>query len=219
MNERQKYNQMFSVAQYRESIEEDAGSVAIDSYEEETDVELSKLFLHQRQLKAELKRIDQTLSENKRFKQFVTDMKLLVQVPDGTTFAVTQDNIVGLNDSIDLLIAKRKIISWAFALVSSKIGALEKEKESEFEQQAFFQTASQIEIFDRKILRIPLNPQAIKKQQSRLEKDLNAVREEISRITKNNNCVVASISDKIIQYGTELGIGNKETIPRNYLFR
>lgn len=166
-----------------------------------------------------MKRVDQTLSENKRFKQFVTDMKLLVQVPDGTTFAVTQDNIVGLNDSIDLLIAKRKIISWAFALVSSKIGALEKEKESEFEQQAFFQTASQIEIFDRKILRIPLNPQAIKKQQSRLEKDLNAVREEISRITKNNNCVVASISDKIIQYGTELGIGNKETIPRNYLFR
>lgn len=60
MNERQKYNQMFSVAQYRESIEEDAGSVAIDSYEEETDVELSKLLLHQRQLKAELKRVDQT---------------------------------------------------------------------------------------------------------------------------------------------------------------
>ena len=51
---------MFSVAQYRESIEEDAGSVAIDSYEEETDVELSKLLLHQRQLKAELKRVDQT---------------------------------------------------------------------------------------------------------------------------------------------------------------
>lgn len=60
LNERQKYNQMFSVAQYRESIEEDAGSVAIDSYEEETDVELSKLLLHQRQLKAELKRVDQT---------------------------------------------------------------------------------------------------------------------------------------------------------------
>lgn len=218
LNERQKYNQMFSVALYRESIEEDAGSVAIDSYEEETDIELSKLILRQRRLKAELKRIDQTLSENKRFKQFVADMKLLVQAPDGTTFAVTQDNIVGLNDSIDLLTTKRKIISGEYALVSSKIGALEKEKESEYEQQAFFQTASQIEIFDRKILRIPLNPQAIKAQQSRLEKELKAVRDEISSITKNNNCVVASISDKIIQYGTELGIGNKETIPQNYLF-
>ncbi len=43
LNERQKYNQMFSVALYRESIEEDAGSVAIDSYEEETDIELNYL--------------------------------------------------------------------------------------------------------------------------------------------------------------------------------
>lgn len=218
LRERQKYNQMFSVAQYRESIEEDAGSVAVDSYEEETNAELSQLLLRQRQLKSELKRIDQTLSENTKFKQFVADMKLLVQAPDGTTFAVTHDNIVGFNDSLDLLIAKRKIVSGEYALVSSKISALEKEQENEYEQLTFFQTASQIEVFDRKILRMPLNPQAIKKQQLRLEKELKAIRDEISRVTKSDNQIVKSISEKIIQYGTELGIGNEDTIPQTYLF-
>lgn len=65
---------------------------------------------------------------------------------------------------------------------------------------------------------MPLNPQAIKKQQLRLEKELKAIRDEISRVTKSDNQIVKSISEKIIQYGTELGIGNEDTIPQTYLF-
>jgi len=95
-----KYRQMFSIAQYRETLE--AGEIVTDSYEEESDIAINQLLLHQKRLKAELRRIDGTLANNKRFKQFVADMKLLVQSPDGLIFPVTENNIVGLNDAMDL---------------------------------------------------------------------------------------------------------------------
>lgn len=106
-----KYKQMFSVAQYRETLDQEAGELVTDSYEEESDVTVNQLLLRKKRLKSELRRIDNTLSDNRRFKKFVADMKLLVQAPDGSTFPVTENNIVGLNDAIDLLIAKRKMVS------------------------------------------------------------------------------------------------------------
>lgn len=216
--EKEKYKQMSSVAQYRASLEVDSASVATDSYEDTVDAEMSSLLLQQSLFKKELKRIDRTLSENNKFRKFISDMKLLVQSPEGTVFPVKEENIVGLNDSIELLITKRKMVSHEYAAVSAKIERLEKEKDLEYEQLAFFQSASQLEIFDRKILRMPLNPKAIKSELDRLEKQIKALQDELSRATKIDNSVVKDLSDSIIAYGTELGIGDTESIPRTYLF-
>lgn len=124
-----KYKQMFSVAQYRKALDEDAGELVTDSYEDESDIAVNQLLLHKKRLKTELRRIDSTLSDNKRFKKFVADMKLLVQAPDGSTFPVTENNIVGLNDAIDLLITKRKMVSKEYATVSGLLDGLEREKD------------------------------------------------------------------------------------------
>lgn len=216
--ELEKYRQMFSVAQYKESLAADTGHLITESYEEETNAVESQLLIRQRSLKAELKRIDYTLSDNKRFKKYVADMKLFVQSPDGTTFPVTENNIVGLNDSIDLLIAKSKLVSADYATVSSQLELVQKEKDNEFEQIAFFKTATQMEIFDKRIANIPMNQVAIKKEIARLEKERKEVRDEISSKTKRNNSIVSVISKTIVNYLTELGLGDKDTIPAGYLF-
>ncbi|MCD8224710.1 MAG: hypothetical protein LUC99_07710 [Clostridiales bacterium] len=216
--EKEKYKQMSSVAQYRESLEEESGALATDSYEEESNATLSSLLIRQRQLKTELRRIDKTLSSNNQFKKYVSDMKLLVQSPNGEVFTVTPENIVGMNDSIDILVTKRKMVSTEYAVVSSQVERLEKEASLEYEQLAFYTTASQAEIFDKKILRMPLNAKAIKSEIDRLDKELKSVQEDIDRLTRENNSVIKEISDSIIEYGTELGIGDKDSIPRQYLF-
>lgn len=216
--EKEKYKQMSSVAQYRESLEEESGALATDSYEEESNAILSSLLIRQRQLKTELRRIDKTLSSNNQFKKYVSDMKLLVQSPNGEVFTVTPENIVGMNDSIDILVTKRKMVSTEYAAVSSQVERLEKEASSEYEQLAFYTTATQTEIFDKKILRMPLNAKAIKSEIDRLDKELKSVQEDIDRLTRENNSVIKEISDSIIEYGTELGIGDKDSIPRKYLF-
>ena len=106
-----KYKQLFSVAKYQESISNSSGSLVSDTLDETLDIELEQLRLRQAALRKELRRIDNTLSDNKRFKRFVAEMKILIQLPDGTTIPVSEDNIVGLADTIDFLIAKRKIVS------------------------------------------------------------------------------------------------------------
>lgn len=213
-----KYKQMFSVAQYKETLDEESGTLAADSYEEETDVVINQLLMRKKQLKDELRRIDNTLSDNRRFKKFVVDMKLLIEAPDGSVFPVTENNIVGMNDAIDLLVAKRKIVSTEFAKISSQLDRLEKEKDKEYEQLEFYKSASQLEIFDKRIARMPINPLAIKQEIGKLEKEIKSVRTEITNITKNNNKVVSALSQDVIKYAEELGLGNQETIPASYLF-
>lgn len=213
-----KYKQMYSVAQYRETLEKDAQTLVPESYEREIDTRLDRLVIEQQRIKKELHRIDAALSDNRRFKKYVSDMKLLVQSPDGSTFRVTDQNIVGLNDSIDILIAKRKISAAYFARISKELDSLQREQRREEEQLAFFDCVSQIETFDKTVSRMSLNPVAIKKELDKLEKELKAVREEVSYITKINNRVAPIMSSNIIKYATELGIGDDKTIPSTYLF-
>ena len=65
---------------------------------------------------------------------------------------------------------------------------------------------------------MPLNPKVIKSELDRLEKQIKALQDELSRATRIDNSVVKEVSDSIIAYGTELGIGDTESIPRTYLF-
>ena len=43
-----KYKQMFSVAQYRETLDQEAGELVTDSYEEESDVTVNQLLLRKK---------------------------------------------------------------------------------------------------------------------------------------------------------------------------
>lgn len=115
-----KYKQMFSIAEYQEILQNEEGLVT-NSYEDKIDSELDSLLIKQREIKEELHRIDKILSDNKHFKKFVIEMKLLVKTSSGEIVPVTENNIVGLNDAIELLVAKRKITFARLVDVTSKI--------------------------------------------------------------------------------------------------
>ena len=213
-----KYRQMFSVAQYREALSDRTESLISESFEDETSAEIDHLEIETQRTKTELRRIDGLLSDNRRFKNFVADMKLLVQAPDGNTFPVTEDNIVGLNDSIELLVAKRKIEAARYSKLSAQLSRVKEKTKHENEQLSFLNNESLIESFDKTVSQLPLNPIAIKREITILEGRLKAIREEITTITKLNNKVASSISDNLIKYATELGIGDKNSLSETYLF-
>lgn len=213
-----KYRQMFSVAQYRENIIAESGVLAADTYCEDHDIATSQLLIQQKQLKDELARIDRTLSDNKRFRKFIAEMKLLVETPTGETIPVTEENVVGLADAIQYLIAKRKIVSSDLAAVTRKIAHLQKEKESEDQQLAFFSSESLMEVFDKKIAAVPINASAVDKEIKRLEKELQRVRKEITDRTKADNSIVTSLYRNIVKYATELDVGTSESIASSYIF-
>lgn len=213
-----KYRQMASVAKYREEIVAESGTLVSDSYSVESDATIAQLLMQQKALQSELRRIDKSLSGNKRVRQYVAEMKLTVRLPDGTIFPITADSIVGLTDTIDFLIAKRKIVSADLRSVMHQLANTQKEQENEAEQLAFFQSESMIDIFDRRIASVPIDASAIDKEIKRLEKMLKVVRKEISRKTKSDTGVVMSLYENMVKYAAELGVGNSESIASSYLF-
>lgn len=211
-----KYKQMFSIAQYRDSISGD--SLVNDTYQEKNDIELEQLRMKQSSIEREIRRINQSIAGNKKFQEFVNDMKLLIKTEEGQYITVTKDNIVGLNDSIELLVAKKKILSCELANVVSRIEKIIREQEKEYGQLSFFESESLAEAFDKKIVAIPMNQVAIKKEIDKLQRELKQVREEIAKISRSDNDVVLSLYNTIVKYATELGIGDSESITKKYLF-
>jgi len=213
-----KYRQMFSVAKYQESIIAETGSLSINSYEEVSNVMMNQLSLRQKNLKSELNRIDRTLNDNKRFRRFVSELKLLIQTPDGLVMPVTEESIVGLNDTIDFLVAKRKIVSSELAMIAKQLIDVENEKESETQQLAFYQSENMLEIFDRKIASVPINAIALNKEIGNLEKAVKLIRKEISDKTKTNNTIITSMYKNVVKYLLELDVNDNDTIATAYLF-
>lgn len=211
-----KYRQMFSIAQYRDSISGD--SLAADTYQETKNIELEQLRMKQYSIEREIRRINQSITGNRKFQEFVAGMKLLIKTEDGQCITVTKDNIVGLNDSIDLLIAKKKMLSYELSEIVSKIDKILREQEKEDGQLSFFESESLAEAFDKKIISIPMNQVAIKNEISKLEKEQKQVQEEITKISRSDNDVVSSMYKTIVKYATELGIGDSESITKKYLF-
>lgn len=211
-----KYKQMFSIAQYRDSISGD--SLVTDTYQEKNDIELEQLRMKQSSIEREIRRINQSITGNKKFQEFVNDMKLLIKTEEGQYITVTKDNIVGLNDSIELLVAKKKILSCELANVVSRIEKIIREQEKEDGQLSFFESESLAEAFDKKIVAIPMNQVAIKKEIDKLQRELKQVSEEIAKISRSDNDVVLSLYNTIVKYATELGIGDSESITKKYLF-
>ncbi len=213
-----KYRQIFSVAQYRESVIQESGSLVQDNYEVELDVATEQRIIEEKRLKAELSRIDGILSDNKRFRKYVTEMKLVVKAKDGELIPVTSDNIVGLTDTIDFLVAKRKIVAADLAGLAKEITDTKKEKTKEVEQLSFWKSETLAEIFDKKIASVPMNAVAVEKEIHRLEKEIKSVRQRINTLSHQNSSHIKPIYDNIVKYATELGVGNEESMSSSYLF-
>ena len=161
-----------------------------DTYQEKTDIELEQLRMKQSSIRREITGVNQSISGNKKFQEFVADMKLLVRTDEGQCITVTKDNIVGLNDAIDLLIAKKKMLSCELADVVSKIEKIQREQEKENDQLSFFESDSVAAAFDKRIVSIPMNQIVIKKEIEKNRKRIKSVRNKITKISRSDNAVV-----------------------------
>ena len=216
-----KYKQMFSVAKYQETIDVESNNFVQDSYNTRVDVSLNQCRMEQNLLKAELCRINKVLKDNRTFKNFIAEIGLLIKTPDGQTLAVTEDNIIGLNDTIDYLVAKRQIIFSQYKQLQNKLVEIERERRVEDMQLSFFEDEETIsQIFDKRIANIPINEMAVKNGINRLEQEIKAINariKDISQNTKNARYIISSIFANTKKYLSELNL-NESKITERYLF-
>ena len=205
-----KYKQMFSVAKYQETIDVESNNLAQDSYNTRIDISLNQCRMELNLLKAELRRINKVLKDNKAFTKFIAEIGLLIRTPDGQTISVTEENIVGLNDTIDYLIAKRQIIISQYKQLQNKLIEIERDRRAEDIQLSFFEDEETIsQIFDKRIANIPINEMAVKNGITRIEQEIKTIStriKDVSQNAKNARNIISSIFSNIKKYLFELGL-------------
>lgn len=216
-----KYKQMFSVAKYQETLDIDSNNLATDTYNTRVDIRLNQCRMELNLLKAELNRINKVLKDNKTFKNFIAEIGLVIKTPEGQILPVTDENIVGLNDTIDFLIAKRQILVSQYKQLQNKLEEIERERRIEDIQLSFFQDEETIsQIFDKRIASIPINEIAVKNGINHLEKEIKNLSVQIKNIsqnTKHARSIVTSIFTNTKNYLLELNL-NETKITERYLF-
>ena len=215
-----KYRQMYSVSKYQETIDVAAQNIATESYNVILESRIEQCKMQKSLLLKELRRIDKVLQENEKFQKFISDIGLIVALPNGETVAVNESNIVGLRDSINYLIAKKKIITSEYNQITNEIEKLEKERRTESQQLDFFDDPNKAtEIFDKQIARIPINSLVIEKRISNTEKEIKLISERIKKLTrvKDGHSTITSLHNNAKKYLTELGL-NGERLTEQYLF-
>lgn len=214
----QKYNQMFSVSKYKDTIDIESGNLAVESYNETIESSINQYKIQQNILTNELQRIDKVLKDNQNIKKFIEEIGLLVKLSNGDTIPVTVDNIVGLNDTINYLLAKKKIIASSYNQILSEIKNLEKNRKKEEVQLSFFDNKEDIaDIFDKKIASIPINSKAVVRQITKIEKEIKDINTQIKNLTRTATETITSIFNNAQKYLSELGLDG-QAVTEKYLF-
>ena len=204
-----KYQQMSSVSKYQETLDAEKKNLVTEPYDSQIENTLNQYRVELSSLKRERDRISKVLKDNVFIKKFISEIGLLIETEDGEVIAVNENNIYSLNDSINLLQAKLKIVAAKYNQITEKIQATEKARTNEVQQLSFFDDEKTIaEIFDQKIASIPINAVAVQSGISKLEKEIKVINEEIKRATLSATQIITSISQRYIAYRNELGLNN-----------
>ena len=216
IRELNRYQQISSVAKYKETLDKASGTLLPEPFHEGVDLQIEQLQFELSAARKELGRIDAVLKDNQQIKSYVSKMKLLVQAPSGEVIPVTADNLIGLNDSIDYLIAKRKIKASECRGLSNNISKLQKQKGAESSE--LFTVESVADAFDAMVQQFQYGYVTVETTISSLKQQLRDIRKQITDETRFNNDVVSSLFESILHYAEALEIGNSNTIAQNYLF-
>lgn len=213
-----KYKSMYSIAQYRDSVNKAGGNLTYDKSLEQMDIEIQQLLIRKNTLLMEKERMTQALKDNKGIKKYIEKLKIMIQDSHGEEIQVTANNIIGLKDEISLLTAQIKLLISKIAKVDNELDEKIKKADKENQQLAFFESESLKDIFDKRIATIPIDQITIKKELDILNSKLSKLRKTLDEKTKINNDALLSLYKNILKYANELGVNKNNTFTQNYIF-
>ncbi len=211
-----KYSQISNVTKYKESLDRAGGSILKENPDDELIAQIQLRQIELNRVKSEMARIDRTLQNNRQVKRFIEEMKLTVVSPKGEHIKVTADNILDLNDSLDYLIAKRKIKTVEYNKILATIHSLQEQKKER--ETVFFTVESIADAFDEMVQKFPYGYEKVESIKESLQKQLKDIKSLITEKTKHNNEVLNSLYGNVIKYAEELGVIEEGKMPRSYLF-
>lgn len=214
----EKYKQIQSIIEYKKSLEAYNLSLAPEESDAMILKKMDELTIRKNIIESNLKSLGRTLRDNQRFKKYVSDMNILIRDENGKVTRVTEENIIGLNDSIDFLIAKRKILTNELVETTKNLERLLAEKKLEDNQLEIFKSVDQEKLFDINISRLPINENIAEKTLKDLKQKLLRINEKIKTTTKVDNASMLRIMKSINKYAQKLNLEPHDKFGEKYLF-
>lgn len=214
--ELKKYRQMLNIAQYKEEINEYKDELISESFNEELQKEKELLNYELSVQNKELKRIEGVLKKNESFRKYIENMKIRVRSSTGEVIPVNQDTIIDMNEYLEMLVTKRRIVANEINSIKRKIEDVSLKLSQDDGQIAFFEEESQLVEFDRNIIKINVDAISIKNTIDKLTDELRDIRSAITEVTKKDNTIVDEMCKIILRYSNELNV--EVTNGTSYLF-
>lgn len=213
-----KYKQMLSVSKYKETLEKGIPSLPSEIFDKEAESELTQIRMRISFLKKELARIDKVQKENENFKRFIEEMAIMVRMSDGHEELLNSNNIVGYNDTIDYLNAKRKMVVAEYNQVVRELKTFTNNQQKESRQLAMFEDVGTItQIFDERVSDIPIDSSMVESMINTTQKEIKTNVERTNQLIRTGSeDTLRSIYSNTEKYLNELGLDG-EGIIRKYI--
>ena len=199
-----KYQQMLSVAVYKEEIFEGLG----DKPTEEVRKDILQLQNECVPLERERARLQGIIAQNNSFEKYIGSMGLRVRGKNDPEIPVTIETIIGFKEIKNLVLAKLEEIDYRLASLRGRI----RKAEARFMQaQELFEIHSEADAksFDRDLLRIQIDKDAVERMISKLKVRQKRLRTTLQRALMTGSTVVSDLTKLVLFYVQEFGLDKK----------
>jgi hypothetical protein len=204
------------MSKYQIQIKKLGENIAYDTPVEEIDTQLKILFNEREPIRNELERIKSVIKENKNFVDYISSYKIVVCNKDNVEIPVNKSTIKDYKENENYLIAKRKIYEKKLIEIDKKISTLEKSQKNE---NVLVNLQKTTQLFDEKILNIPLDQIALEKTITRINQEIKDIETTLTNKTKIKNPIVSELFESIRNYAMKLQIDEKYVRPyQDYVF-
>lgn len=203
-----KYKQMFSVSKYKETLDRETSNLIAEPYDDEMENEINQCRMRLSLLKNEMSRIDKIRRENEGVKKYIEKMGIMVKLPNDEVMVLSSDKIIHMDDTIDYLKAKMKLVAIEYNQVKKQLISYTSSQVKENQQLSFFEdTETIIDIFDASISNMPIDSKKIQNKISKTKDEIKAISDNIKELTKQT-CqeTINSILESARKYMAEMDL-------------
>jgi hypothetical protein len=155
------------------------------------------------------------IDENTSFKNYIEKMKIRVISSNGEEIPVNEHTIVDFQDSMEILIAKRRMITSELSSIKRAINKFEIDTS---QQETLLKTETLLQSFDKNISAFEIDAITVEKIVTKLENERAKIKKAITLATKVNNQIVADIYETIKKYAAELELEKSMNNRQDFIF-
>lgn len=214
-----KYKTLENIALYRNTLMDKKANRYLDEDDRQTKANLASLEVQLNSLRERMYEINAALENNRSIKELISKMKLLIKSPAGEIFQLESENIVGLDDSIQILLKRHLMLGHKVKQIEEQLISTRHKMDLKDNLPKLFEVKDQVQEMDEQIVGIPMDYDIIHDRRVTAKKKLKEVEDKIKLLSQGNSTITKYASDGLIKYAKELGL-EQDGIPitPGYLF-